>query len=214
MYEPFRRSEGGTRTETLLRNIRWFLPLILCLLPLQSQAQVTKTEITIELLNGLLNSRPAFSWTLNDVTDLLGRPSAVENPVAGIVGARLHYHEAGVSFWFEAPQKDPQQKVFVLSIYLSKTWDARNRNHFQPFRGTLVPTVDANWKADHILKELAPFNPKVETVEEQRQKAQASGLRTPLPDLQELIRVQRDGHRVNFFVEPNTKFLERVTIIK
>jgi hypothetical protein len=214
MQEPFLSSEGGTQREILLRSVRWFLPLILWLLPLQSQAQVTKPEITIELLNGMLNGRPALSWTLNEVTDLLGRPSAVENPVARVVGARLHYHEAGVSFWFEAPQKDPQQAVFVLSIYLSKTWDARNRNHFQPFRGTLVPAVDANWKADHILKELAPFNPKVETVEEQRQKWQASGVRAPLTDLQELIRVQRDVYRVNFLVEPNTKFLERVTITK
>jgi len=117
-----------------------------------------------------------------------------------------------LSFWLDAPQKNPQQKIFILTIYLSRTWDVRNRNYFKPFRGTLVPAVDANWKADRILKELESSNPKVETPEEQRQKARAAGV--PLPEFQEVIRVQRDGHRVNFFVEPNTKFLERISVIK
>jgi len=175
----------------------------------QSLAQVTKTVITIDLLNGMLNDRPIFSWTLDEVTDLLGRPSAVENPVGGIVGARLHYHETGLSLWFEAPQKDPRQAVFILSIYLSKAWDVRNRNHFLPFRGTLVPAVDANWKANQILKELASFNPTVETPEERRRKA---GVPVPMPE--ELIRMRRDVYQVNFVIEPNTKFVERVNITR
>ena len=179
-----------------------------------SAQESPQREPVVELRAGTLNGRPVTEWTMEELTDAFGRPSAVASGVAGITGAQLHYHSRGMSFWLSPKEKDPAQHLWMLTIYLSRDWDESNSAWFDAFRGQLTPAVDANWKQSRILSEFESLNPVVKTVEERRRELDAAGItrlgvRAPQTDF---IYVNVGSLRVTFTVEPNTKFVERIVV--
>jgi hypothetical protein len=174
-------------------------------------SSVCAASLLLDLPGGTLNEQPVVSWTLDDITNLLGRPSAVEDPVKDIVGARLLYHQHGVMFWFQPPKQDPRQHLWLVSTRVVRTWDRDFSKYFEAFQG-FSPAVSGDWKAERILKEFATLNPTVETAESRQQEWSKLGVRGRPARLDEVIRLRLKGHQVAFGIEPNTKFLEGVTL--
>lgn len=176
-------------------------------------------EASIDLRKGTLNGKPLPEWTLDEVTDAFGRPSAVTAGVGGIVGARLEYHTKGMSFWFRAKEKDPAQHLWIATVYLSRSWDADKSAWYSIFTGRLLPAVDMNWKQSQLLNEFASLNPKIETAEDAKKAFESSSLNETLEDSgftgrdTDMVGVSIGHMEVGFHLESNTKFLERVVII-
>jgi hypothetical protein len=173
---------------------------------------VRAASLLLDIPGGRLNGQPFVSWTLDDITNLLGRPSAVKDPVMDIVGAQLLYHQHGVMFWFQPPKKDPRQHLWLVSTSVVRTWDRDFSKYFEAFQG-FSPAVSGDWKAERILREFATLNPTVETVESRQQEWNKLGVRGLQAGRGEVIRLRLKGHQVAFGIEPNTKFLERVSLI-
>jgi hypothetical protein len=172
------------------------------------------SQISVDLRGGLFGGKPVPEWTLAQVTDSFGRPNAVADEVEGILGPQLHYHVRGLSFWFRPKGEDPEQHLWILTIYLARSWDNVNSAWYDAFNGRLAPAVDANWKQSRLLSEFAAFNPTVKTVEDFRREMIAAGMRNtgvrgPQTDF---VYFTTGDLQVSFAVEPNTKFVERISI--
>jgi hypothetical protein len=191
--------------------------LLLCVLWLctnsGSMTAQSNRQISVDLKAGTLNGRPIVDWTLDGVTNELGRPTAVTDGVAGILGAQLHYHPQGISLWFQAKEKDPAQHIFMATIYLARSWDREHTAWYQVFPGVMAPAVDRNWKQSRLENEFASFHPTVKTVEESKRELEKSGVpglaNSATNDFVSVI-IGRLG--IGFALEPNTKFLERIVL--
>ena len=203
----------------LHRSLRLLLCALVCTAiiaaPLRVRAQAKATpELSVELRAGTLNGRPFAEWTLNELTNVFGRPTAVTSGVGGITGPQLHYHSRGVSFWVQPSEKDSAQRLWLLTLYLSRSWDRSNSAWYDSFRGALLPAVDANWKQSQVLEEFAPLSPVIKTVEDSRREQKAAGLtslgiRSAETDF---VNFTFGKHQVTFAIEPNTKFAERIVL--
>lgn len=171
------------------------------------------SEPNIDLRTGTLNASAISEWTLDEITEAFGRPTGVASG-DGITGAMVHYHARGLSFWFNAKEKDPPQHLWIVTIYLSRSWDGKNAAWYETFKGTLTPAVDANWKQSAVLKEFASLNPILETVENQRKLWKASGqAKLGLhPPQTNVVHFTVNKLTVAFEIEPNTEFVERIVI--
>lgn len=196
---------------------RWAFSMSICAaavaVPARAQ-QSAGSQPTVDLRLGTLNGRPLAEWTLDAITDSLGRPTAVTSGIGGVTGTQLHYHSRGLSLWFQAKEKDPSQRLWMATIYLAKSWDRSHTEWYEKFAGSLNPTVDGNWKQSRIETEFAALNPKTKTVEDGRKEAQAAGLgklgvRGPENDF---VYVTAGKTQITFALEPNTKFLERIIL--
>lgn len=159
-------------------------------------AQVPKVEI--DLTRATLNGAPLFEYSVDEITTLLGRPSAVESDRFSL-GAQVYYHRLGLELWFHPKSQDPQERVWMAVVYLSRTWDSPRKEFFQPFWGQLTPAVTANWKARQTLEALAAFSP----VE------RPAGAGSPA----HIVTIETKTHKANFLHERTTLFLERVALI-
>jgi hypothetical protein len=190
-----------------------FICLLICLiascLPICAQA-IPASEPKIDLRAGTLNGKAIPEWTLDQVTDVLLRPTAVTPGYAGITGVQTHYHTRGLSFWFKPKEKDPSQKLSILSIYLSRSWDKESMMWYEIYKGGLIPIVDANWKLPQVLKEFATYNLTVKTVEESRIELEKFGVGVPQTDFVNFN--VNNKLRVAIAIEPNTKFVETIYI--
>ncbi len=171
-------------------------------------------KVNIDLLNLRLNQIPLANLTIDNVTDILGRPSLSE-PYPEDVGAKIHYQDLGLTFWFVPPYMHPSRRLLMLEIYLSKALDPHTKTVFQPFRGKLAPAGGANWKARDTLKAFAAFGPKEQTpeqyernVREALQKA-GSPAEPVTPYYVVTVEVKSPAGRVVFFHEPATTRLTR-----
>lgn len=174
------------------------------------EAQNPRT-VGIDVLTGTIDGRPLSAFTIDQLTDLLGRPTAVQRGVGGITGPQVHYHDAGLSFWFEPPSKG--ERITTVTIYLSKSWDKGSQKHYQQFAGELTPAIDGNWKQEKIMQLLAEHSPEVKSGEQRRREAVAAGIRfSPGLDFQDVVRLRRSGHETNFLFDATTKFLERISL--
>ena len=183
-------------------------------LPIWAKAQSPSVgSLSVDLRAGTMNSKPLAAWTLEEVTDSLGRPTAVIAGVSGIVGVQLHYHLLGVSFWFQPKNKDPDQHLWILSLYLARSWDSRSTAWFAPFSGSISPAVDANWKEARILAQFHDFDPVLQTAaQREAEMERAVGkLAIQVPEA-DVVRYKLSGVSVAFLFEPNTGFVERVTL--
>src|SRR5262249_25537601 len=130
---------------------------------------------TIDLRAGTLDGRPIGDWTLDALTDDLGRPTAVTPGIEGATGTQLHYHARGMSLWFQPKAKDPAEHLLLVTIYVAKDWDKANSAWYQVFPGTITPAIDANWKQSRLETEFAALHPTVKTVEDSKREMQADG---------------------------------------
>jgi hypothetical protein len=192
------------------------LPLGTCLaaflvvvVALGVEAQSART-VGIDVLAGTLDARPLSEFTIDQLTNLLGPPSAVQGGVGGITGPQVHYHDAGLSFWFEQPSKG--ERITAVTIYLSKSWDKGSQKHYQQFAGELMPAVDENWKEEKIVQLLAEHSPEVKSGEQQRREAAAAGIPFAGLEFQDVVRLRLGGHETDLLFDATTKSLERISL--
>ena len=125
----------------------------------------TASTNVVDLISAKINGFSMKDLTLDKVTDLFGRPSAVRDP--GVYesrsgkktyyGSTLYYHEKGLAFTFQHPEEDKEQHCTDVGIYLSRHWDKNFSTHFLPYSGALSRSVSANWKARRVLEAFSDF---------------------------------------------------------
>jgi hypothetical protein len=172
--------------------------------------------LAIDLGAGTINGRYLIDLDIEQVTDFLGRPSASESGLEDITGPRLHYHEAGLSFWFEPKKKDPKQGVALVTVYFSKTWDKDTRHHFQAFAGALTPAVSASWKEPRVAEAIKDQAPTTTSAEQMKRTFEKAGLGRHVGSVafQDNLTTHSARHRTTYYFDPPSKFLERAVIAK
>ena len=69
----------------------WLLPAL----------TLSSEQLTVDVFNATINNTAVFSLSLDKLTDMLGRPSGIDDYSASeIVGPEIQYHHYGLSFWF------------------------------------------------------------------------------------------------------------------
>lgn len=170
-----------------------------------------------------------YNLTLNDsillkelniekLTDILGRPSAIKKneQLSDILGPQVYYHDMGLTFWFLPKSKDPQQRIWSISVYLVKTWDKNFSKFFYPFSGKVVPSLNGNMKTNDIIPLFKNNKLIVELAEENKAKWDEALKNVNIKldvGKEDIVRVLNNGSYVNIICEELTKFLERFTII-
>jgi hypothetical protein len=166
---------------------------------------------TIDLRAATLNGRPLASWTLDEITDSLGRPTAVTSGIGGVVGPQLYYHARGISLWFDSKEKDPSQHLWMATVYLARSWDNDRSQWFAIFDGTLTPAVDGGWKSARLMTEFAALTPTLETAADYKKQLKAAGVAAQAPQ-NDFMRFNAGGAQVTIALEPNTSFAERIIL--
>jgi hypothetical protein len=187
-----------------------------------ASALAQTSQIQVDLLLATLNGRPVFSMKIDDISALLGRPTAVEHnrSFAELLGPQIHYHDDGLSFWMNGTKYDPEGRLAMMRVYFSKTWSADTKRYFQQFRGKITKDLNGDWRADKTIAEFAEFNPTVTTPEElERQNKELErrlkSLNVPAPintAPKYLVRINLNGFNVNLAHDSVTRFLEETNI--
>ncbi|NJK94006.1 MAG: hypothetical protein HC905_02925 [Bacteroidales bacterium] len=90
------------------------------------------TAQDINLYTLTLSDSSLKDLTIEKTTNILGRPTAIKRNdlLADILGPEVYYHNIGVKFWYSSKNKDPQQRILSITIYLVRTWDKDNNEFF------------------------------------------------------------------------------------
>lgn len=181
------------------------------------------TSVTAQIINLedlTLNDSLIKELNIEKLTNILGRPSAIETReiVAGLVGPALFYHDLGLYFDFFGKSRDPQQRVFMITIYLTQTWDKYHNRFYLPYSGSLIPKVNPNMKANDILQLFEQFPTTVTTPEERKKELvealkRLKGIKMGKITIYHSISIDNNGTTVILLCEELTKFLERISII-
>ncbi len=197
------------------------LGLLLCV-PLVAGASVP----AIDLETGSLGGRAFHTYTLDEATDLLGRPSTVTSPLeidGRRFGARLKYHALGLSLSFAHPGDDAARHCGSMDVYLTRQWDDKAAVWYSAFTGEIHPAVTCEWKADRVLdvfgtaraSDLFDQEEYDECVELEAALV-ASGVRDgsgrPMSSTVTAVLLRTDTHNVRFEYEYNTRFIDRLSI--
>lgn len=168
----------------------------------------------LDVAKGLIDGQPLCSATVENITDTLGRPSAVEAPssvIADVIGPKVFYHDQGIEFWFNP--ENMNGTLLVATFYLAETWDEENAEFFKPFSGQLVYSADPNWKLDDTAAYYSQYNPEVKTVEERNREleelSQSSEINLGNVNTHVVSFQNESAHKVVFHHEEVTRFLER-----
>ncbi len=162
-------------------------------------------SVFLDLIDGTLNKTPLSQLSIDRVTDILGRPSAVDNKFPAALGPGLLYRDFGVSVWFRVDQSCCQ----TIAIFLSRSPKAPD---FFPFRGNLSPAITGDWKVNRILDELAAFRPVYRSADEVRRETEARTKIKSTGSTFDEIEVLRESHSLTFSADPITKFVERINV--
>lgn len=188
--------------------------LATCALTLTVIAGAQQIDLTAATLNG----ESICELALDDITGMLGRPSAVEAPhpiIADILGPEIDYHHLGIGMLFR-PGDPGEEKLLSISIYLSRAWDEDASEWYQVFTGALTPNVNGNWRIDKTLSDLALLGVREETPDEQRRAWEEAGVLRPGDEhsFEYLARLTGDHKQtITFFHEPITRFMERAALV-
>jgi len=125
------------------------LALIVYLIAFVCAAQDSSKLPVFDLEKGTLQGKELFSYSMDDITDLLGRPSTVQE-----YPPSLFFHDLGLYVSFEDGQDASTRRVKSVIIFLSRTLDKQNQKYFIPFQGKLNKGIDCNWKIDRVQSEL------------------------------------------------------------
>jgi hypothetical protein len=98
-----------------------------------------------------MNGKHIADLTLDNITDWLGRPSAIKDNEA--FGMGVYYHERGLVFNVVHQKYDGQQHCSEIHIYLSRSWDNLFSKFFLPYTGVISKNLDSNWKIDRLKSE-------------------------------------------------------------
>lgn len=176
----------------------------------------------LNLTEGTLEKLRLCETTVDSVTDLLGRPSFVDQPlpiVRDITGPSIYYHDLGLGFYFRTKKQDTNQRLESLRIYLSRSWDDDSRRYFQPFLGRLEPPLNANMKYTDVRKSLEAlgFTTSLRSPDEAREEWEK--IKSILPfdagdgsPFYWTVAIDAESHRTVFLHEEVTGFLESVAL--
>jgi len=130
-------------------------------------------KLEFDLIEAKFCGRNLFDLSLDQITDVLGRPTLISDPgarkvkLAGAIddwvpyGATADFDQAGLHFEFAHSDNDKNQRCISATIYLAKTWRSNHQAFFTPFPGKLSPKqVDGGWKSKRVLEEFAEFKPQ------------------------------------------------------
>lgn len=173
-------------------------------------------SLTIDLVNGQINNTQLCGLALDDLTNMLGRPSAVNDNklVASMVGVQLSYHPLGLHFWFKPESQDPKKGCWLMTIYLTKTWDKEYNEFFMPYNEKVSQDINAQWKASQVENEYKDYKISIRTAEEhEKQLESALGSSEFNANHPYSVNVNFGAHKANFNHENTTKFLESVSIV-
>jgi hypothetical protein len=205
---------------------RRFVFVSLGILALTPSAWAQEREITIDMLAPTLNGLSFQEYNMDHVTDLLGRPSAAGK-------GTVAYHELGLEFNFFTYGPDSTESLRAVDIQLATALDSDMGARFKPFLGRLTPHVDGNWKKKKIMERFAKYKLQDEYDEASIQAAIDSfALLNEFAEREgqmELFKSDADIERliasvfhnitltsesafIKFRYEPNTTFLESVTV--
>ncbi len=174
------------------------------------------SQVKLDLINQTINDDNLLeSLTIDQFTDILGRPSVVDRPIeslAHILGPELFYHDIGLKISFRPQKNDQKGTIRSIVIHLVRYWDDDNNKYFMPYSGTLNPDVNPNMKTNDLISIFEGFELTLKEAEERRAEIKEQNLGFDIPINEDVLRVYFENHHVNFICEELTKFLERITI--
>ena len=139
------------------KYIRKFL-LICIIIQAFTATGLSQGCLNLNLYDFTLNGIPLKELTVDKVTDILGRPSAINTNDVLIslglddIGVQVYYFDLGIEFGFKPVKKDPQKRLSDMYVRLSKEWDDYYLKWYQPFSGTITPNLNANMKAGNVVQ--------------------------------------------------------------
>jgi hypothetical protein len=157
------------------------LPLVVS----AEQGQPTKA-MDIDLFNAQFNGKYIDEITLDDITNWLGRPSAILEYEQDVFVVDIYYHERGLGFNVKSQKNDSQQHCRSIYVYLAKALDSRFSKYFLSYRGTISNNLNGNWKAPQVKLEFNSFQIK-DYFEDKFMKSIASSGRS-LKEISEVYR--------------------------
>ena len=170
------------------------------------------SQIKLDLNKFALNKIPLKEITIEEVKNLFGEPTVYEHTwLADIAGPQLYFHGYGLIFWFNPKNKDPNQKLISLTIYLIDTWDEKNEDIFLAFPGKISPELTSDYKADDITPLFKNCNITFQSAHEYRiERSKTYGDSALFTH--DLIGVESKKGYICFSCEETSKFLDYLTI--
>lgn len=195
-----------------MKHLRAVLPLALFL---ATFSFTSAQDLEIDLVNATINGGAVCELTIDEATDILGRPSAVKPPVIEALGDEIFYHNLGLHLQFNSATIDPEKRLLFINIYFAETYDEDRAELYQAYLGSLIPAVDANFKVEKTqsLLDQEGISYIVVTPDEHRQELENLGLDSD-PTRPQFWTVRHEGEAAyaNFQHEELTQFLETVSI--
>ena len=194
--------------------IRRFFTTIVCL-QLFMIACSSQSNLEINLYKLTLNGLNQKDLTIEQVTDILGRPTATSKFDASTVPqyaySSLLYHNLGLKLDF----RSVDGKVRTIMLYLVRTWDSEYNEFYQPFPGEITPSLNPNLKLSNVNHLFNDFALEYQTTQERRKEWNAKTRRLNLSNAfikHDVIIIKNDGCTIGIFGEEITKFLEYLSI--
>jgi DNA-directed RNA polymerase subunit RPC12/RpoP len=127
----------------------------------RSVAQASKSHAPdIDLISATVYGKPVFKLGLDELTDLMGRPSGIKSPtLSGVSEAYLIYADKGLVFSFNDPSTDSRQTCNAFRIFLESTHTTEDGGPFVAFHGSLSYGLNGQWKVKDVSQAFAAYNP-------------------------------------------------------
>lgn len=174
-------------------------------------SEISAQKLNINLKEATINGHKLGSYTIDSITDLLGRPTAIGSEyIASIIGQSITYHNLGLQFRFYEKSTDPEQHLHTVYITFIKYWDELYNDFFNPYSEILIPNLNADTKASDIQEIFGNDSLFITTPEEAEKKYNKSVKDTLLyrhGGFRYTILTKFPDHNVNFTHEGVTKFL-------
>lgn len=199
------------------------------LLPSLAGAQ---TKPDIDLIAGKVNGHAMAELTIDQVTDLFGRPSATTAPRL-VPGAKteggeirqleypstLVYGELGLTFRFMNARSDTNQQIASILIHLSRHTNADTHTLINAYVGAITRDVDGNWKAKRVMEAFKEFTPidsydpkRAQELRALEERAKAAGIRRVPSLVKPSVTVNTADTWVSFKYQDQTKFIEEIEV--
>jgi hypothetical protein len=116
----------------------------------EAATSVTNNNDAIDLLAGTVNGKQLNNMTIDDVTDMYGRPSdvIVINGAYDYTYKHVCFTQNGLIFIFNTDKA----KCVGVNIFTAKTSDKQTDNEYHPYKGSISRGVTGDWKAKKILE--------------------------------------------------------------
>lgn len=197
-----------------MQYLRAALPLALILV-LSIFSLASAQDLEIDVIDATINGEAFCELSIDEATDILGRPSAVQPPVVEALGDEIFYHNLGLHLQFNSASIDPEKRLLILTVYFAEMYDEERTELYQPYSGTLVPVIDANFKVEQtqaLLGDLGVSHTVI-TPDEHRQELESLGIGSDTTQPQSwTVRHQGEASYANFQHEELTQFLETVSV--